>query len=159
MVIVADTGALISLAVIDKLELLQSLYGEVYIPPEVWREIDDVIEVFNIPTIRSLKDHVRSLSGMNIFADSMDSGEAEAAALYQELNADYLVIDDQNARSKAEKHGIRCIGAIAVLVEGRNKNLTGPLHPLFATLIARKRYYKKSLLNGVLAQYEEAPLD
>ncbi|GHV41053.1 hypothetical protein AGMMS49546_16160 [Spirochaetia bacterium] len=44
MVIVADTGAiislaLVSLALVDKLDLLQTLYGAVYIPDEVWREI------------------------------------------------------------------------------------------------------------------------
>ena len=39
MIVVADTGALISLATINKLSLLDKLYGEIYIPQAVWKEL------------------------------------------------------------------------------------------------------------------------
>lgn len=35
MIIIADTGPIISLAIIDKLNLLSELYGEIYIPNAV----------------------------------------------------------------------------------------------------------------------------
>ena len=35
----SDSGPIFSLAIIDKLELLDSLFDEVYIPKAVWREI------------------------------------------------------------------------------------------------------------------------
>ena len=37
--IIADSGPLISLAVIDRLELLQQLYQQVLVPPAVWDEV------------------------------------------------------------------------------------------------------------------------
>jgi predicted nucleic acid-binding protein len=159
MVIVADTGAIISLALVDKLDLLQTLYGAVYIPDEVWREITLFIEPMNIPQVYSLQDCVRSVSGPNPFAGIMHGGEAEATCLYRELNADYLVIDDWGARLIAEAHGINCMGALAVLLKARSHNLIGPLRPLFEIFVAHNRYYKKSLLNSLLVKFGEKPLD
>jgi predicted nucleic acid-binding protein len=159
MVIVADTGAIISLALVDKLDLLKTLYGIVYIPDEVWREITLFIEPMNIPQVYSLQDHIRSVSGPNPFVGIMHGGEAEAACLYRELNADYLVIDDWDARLIAEANGINCIGALAVLSKARSLNLIGPLRPLFEIFVAHNRYYKKNLLNGLLVKFDEKPLD
>jgi predicted nucleic acid-binding protein len=144
MVIVADTGAVISLALIDKLDLLQTLYGEVYIPDEVWREITIFIEPMNIPQVYSLQNCIRSISGPNPFAGIMHGGEAEAAWLYRELNADYLVIDDRDARLIAEAHGINCVGALAVLLKAKSLNLIGPLRPFFIILLEHNRYFKKT---------------
>ncbi|GHV80555.1 hypothetical protein AGMMS49944_23460 [Spirochaetia bacterium] len=108
MVIVADTGALISLALVDHLELLQTLYGAVYIPEAVWREITVYIEPMHV--LYDLQECIRPVTGPNPFAGIMHGGEAEAACLYRELNADYLVIDDWDARLIAEANGITCIG-------------------------------------------------
>ncbi|MCL2101809.1 MAG: hypothetical protein FWH22_08885 [Fibromonadales bacterium] len=38
MIIVADTGPIISLAVIDKLSVLSLLFGDISIPSAVWEE-------------------------------------------------------------------------------------------------------------------------
>jgi predicted nucleic acid-binding protein len=37
MIVVADTGPIISLAVIDKLSILNSLFGNISIPEAVWK--------------------------------------------------------------------------------------------------------------------------
>jgi predicted nucleic acid-binding protein len=89
----------------------------------------------------------------------MDFGEAEAASLYLEMNADYLVIDDRAARHTAETHGIRCLGTLAVLAKAKELNLISNLRPLFSVLLSYNRYYKKDLLNSLLASYGETRLD
>ena len=38
-VIIADSGPLIALSIIDKLDLLQELYEQVLIPPAVWDKV------------------------------------------------------------------------------------------------------------------------
>jgi hypothetical protein len=48
----------------------------------------------------------------------MDYGESESVILYQELNANYLLIDDQKARLMAESLGVNCIGSVGLLILG-----------------------------------------
>jgi predicted nucleic acid-binding protein len=159
MLVIADSGPVISLAVINKLDLLETLYGEVCISETVWQEISRYIEPFNIPQVQSLRGKIRKLSGKNPFVGLMDAGEAEAASLYLEITADYLIIDDRAARHVAEAHGVRCLGTLAILIKAKELHLISDLRPLFSTLISYNRYYKKELLNSLLADYEEAPLE
>jgi predicted nucleic acid-binding protein len=159
MLVVADSGPVISLAVIGKLYLLETLYGEAYISEAVWQEVSRYIGPFNISQVRILERKVKKLTGANPFAGLMDSGEAEAAALYFELKADYLIIDDRVARRIAETYGIQCLGTLAVLAKARELNLISALRPLFLDLLSYNRYYKKHLLNSILVDYGEAFLD
>jgi predicted nucleic acid-binding protein len=75
------------------------------------------------------------------------------------MNADYLIIDDRAARRTAETHGIRCLGTLAVLAKAKELNLISHLRPLFSVLLSCNRYYKKDLLNSLLAAYGESLLD
>jgi predicted nucleic acid-binding protein len=159
MLVIADSGPIISLAVIDQLDLLETIYGEVYISEAVWQEVSRYIEPFAIPQVHDLKGKIRKLSGTNLFAGLMDTGEAEAASLYLELNADYLIIDDRTARRMAETHGVRCVGTLAVLVKAKELNVVSALRPLFSTFILYNRYYKKDLLNSLLVDCSEDLLD
>jgi predicted nucleic acid-binding protein len=155
MIVIGDSGPLISLAVIDKLAILEQLYGELYIPLGVWQEIAQYIEFFNIPAILSYKDKIVNLQQPNQFIELMNSGESEAVSLYNEMNADFLLIDDKAARSVAEAFSVRCIGTLAVLIQSLEQGLTENLRPLFISLLNAKRFYKKSLLNAILAEYGE----
>jgi predicted nucleic acid-binding protein len=159
MIVIADAGVVISLAILDKLDLLETLYGDVYIPVEVWYEIEGVIDELQIPQARRFHSHVKNISTPNPFTGIMHSGEAEAACLYQELNADFLIIDDKQARIIAEQHGINCFGTLAVLLKAKSLNLIGSLRPFFGILLAHNRYYKKNLLNSLLVRFGEKPLD
>jgi predicted nucleic acid-binding protein len=158
MIIVADTGPVISLALVDQIHLLETIYGDVYLSPAVWNELLQFVEPFNIPKVKNLAPNVKSLTGLNRFTGMMDCGEAEAAALYQELNADFLIIDDRNARRIAQSNNIRCIGTIGILEKAKNLNLVSSLRPLFSILISKNRYYKKQLLNKILIDNGEASL-
>ncbi|MDR1788257.1 MAG: hypothetical protein LBR16_07400 [Treponema sp.] len=158
MVVVSDAGPLISLAVIDQLGLLEALYSEVVISETVWREVTRLIERFNIPQIYTLESRVRPLVGVNTFSNIMDAGEAESAALYQELGADYFIVDDGDARRTAEAHGIKCVGALGVLLKSKEAGLITSLRPHFAVFVKQGRYYKKGFLNALLAENGEAPL-
>jgi hypothetical protein len=55
VIVVADTGPLISLAVIDRLDLLGVIFGKVVIPEAVWGELARQITIFNLfpLTVRS----------------------------------------------------------------------------------------------------------
>jgi predicted nucleic acid-binding protein len=69
--------------------------------------------------------------------------------LYKELNANYLLIDDNDAKNFAETQSINCMGTLAVLIDAKDAGLIDAMRPLFKTLLENKRYYSISLLNRI----------
>lgn len=89
----------------------------------------------------------------------MDYGESESVILYQELNANYLLIDDQKARLMAESLGINCIGSVGLLILAKQKGLIQNLRSIFKVWQKNERYFSKKLLNEILSKTGEAPID
>jgi predicted nucleic acid-binding protein len=49
LLVVADTGPLISLSLVDKLDVLDVLFGHIVIPEAVWHELEGLIVSLSIP--------------------------------------------------------------------------------------------------------------
>jgi predicted nucleic acid-binding protein len=156
MLIVADTGPLISMAAIDQLDLLDALFYRVVIPQAVWQELEDNIEKASIPQVRRFQNNIMSVNHYEEIG--LGSGETEAILLYEEIHADRLLIEDRNARLFAEARGIRCTGTLGILIEAKNENLISGLRPLFYQLRAKKRYFALPLMNQILFDHGEKPL-
>lgn len=157
--VIADSGPIFSLAVIDNLELLNSLFDEVSIPMAVWEEItlDKSTEIYSRIEI-FFRDKVIPIKGFNELTFVMDYGESESVILYKELEADFLLIDDKKARSYAENFDIKCIGTLGLLSIARSKGLVDELRPIFILLLEAKRYYSLSLINVLLNRHNEKKL-
>jgi hypothetical protein len=155
-IIISDTGPIFSLALIDKLDLLNSLFDEVYIPKAVWEELarDENTTTFRL-IYDFFKDKIVEISGFNELIFIMDYGESEAITLYKEVDASFLLIDDRKARKIAESLGIQCIGTIGLLSNAKDKKLISELKPLFEIFLNNKRYYSKKILNMILAHHGE----
>ncbi|GHV41582.1 hypothetical protein AGMMS49546_17770 [Spirochaetia bacterium] len=158
MLIVADTGPLISLAVIGQLDLLDALFFQVVIPEAVWLELETLIEDQGIPEVSRFRDKVMPVSHYQEINPDLGPGEKEAIILYDEIQADRLLIEDNGARLFAEARGIHCIGTLGMLIEAKNEGLMPALRPFFAELIAKNRYFALSLLNRILVLHSEQPL-
>ena len=158
-IVIADAGPIFSLATINRLDLLDLLFHDVKIPIAVWDEI-----TLNKSTViygeieNFFKNKVCRIKGFNELNFVMDYGESESVILYNELQADFLLIDDKKARNIAENFGINCIGTIGVLVAAKNKGFIRELRPLFKTFLENKRFYSLTLLNHALTQLKEEPL-
>lgn len=101
--VIADSGSIFSLAIIDKLELLSQLFEEVKISKAVWEEITiDKSTEFYDKIEQFFKSKVTNIKGFNELTFVMDYGESESVILYKELNAYFLLIDDKKARKIAE---------------------------------------------------------
>ncbi len=145
-VVIADTGAIISLIHIKQLDLVEQIFGEYYITKAVWIELNNYEHPkFDTSELIKIKSKVKEIHSTNYLSMIMDYGEAESSILYQELQADYLLIDDNKARKIAESLGINCIGTLGLLLKAKDKNLVG-------------RYFAKTLLNNVLEQIGEQKL-
>ncbi|GHU81966.1 hypothetical protein FACS189468_5540 [Spirochaetia bacterium] len=158
MLIVADTGPLISLAVIGQLDLLDALFYQVAIPEAVWYELETLIEEQGIPEFSRLRNKVMPVSHYQEINPDLGPGEKEAIILYDEIQADRLLIEDNGARLFAEARGIHCIGTLGMLIEAKNEGLIPTLRHFFSELIAKNRYFALSLLNRILVLNSEQPL-
>ncbi len=155
MLLIADTSPLISLILVNKLDVLEKVFPNYVLPEAVWDELNNHNE------IRSFKKELNQLSKKvkqvkNYFSLSgIDIGETEAIILYKELNANYLLIDDKRARQTAESMDIKCIGTLAVLYKAKQKRIIKELLPVFLQLLEMKRFYSKSYLNLFLSKAGE----
>ncbi|GAB4407433.1 MAG: DUF3368 domain-containing protein [Bacteroidia bacterium] len=128
---IADSEPVFSLAILDKLAVLDALFEEVYIPKAVWEEVSRDTTLDHYPRIAQyFQGKVKEVAGFNELTFIMDYGESESVLLYKELDADYLVIDDRKARSIAESLGVQCVGTIGLLAASKERGLIGELRPV-----------------------------
>jgi len=159
-VIVADTGAIISLIHIGRIDLIEKVFGHFYFPKAVWIELCNYDDPdFDTSQLTNLKVKVKEITSKNYLSIVMDFGESESVILYEELNADYLLIDDHKATLIAESLNINCIGTLGLLLKAKQKGLVTELKPLFGKLITNGRYFSIKLLNDILAKTGESKID
>jgi predicted nucleic acid-binding protein len=125
MIVVSDTTPLNYLLLLDAAEVLPALFGRVYAPPAVIRELA----------------HPRSPEPVRRWADSppqwltvqepthidpslnLGPGEAAAIALAEELKADWVLLDERRGSKKAESRGLRVAGTLTIIEEAGAKGL------------------------------------
>ncbi len=123
---VVNTSPLIFLSHLDRLNLLQSEGREVFIPKAVLDEViareDRASAAVRLAykTWLRIKD-VTDRTGLDLIRADLHRGEAEAMVLAKELNAERLVIDDQDARRFADRAGIKTIGTLGILLAAKRK--------------------------------------
>src|SRR5215211_7854935 len=125
MLIVADSSALIALSTCDGLEILLQLYDDIKVPEAVFSEIVAPEKAQSDALGSFLSGRVMKVdtSRWVVAAGGLGRGEIEAMALYKELSADMLLIDDHRARVIAEHNQINCIGALGLLLIAKQRNM------------------------------------
>lgn len=128
--IVADASPLIVLAKLQRLWLLNDLYGKVLIGPIVKAEtidagraihalgveqIEAALEDDWLQTVR-LTDEERNLMQRLTRRSRLDQGESESIALAS-IRDLRLIVDDKEARSVAEAVGVEYLGTAGTLLE------------------------------------------
>lgn len=126
--IVSNSSPLINLAAINKLDLLEKLYGEIRIPEAVWKEV--VIDGKGQPGSEAVKrarwikkESVTDNAFVKMLMFTLDKGESEAIALTREKGAELLIIDERFARDVACSIGLHYIGTLGILREAKSKGL------------------------------------
>jgi len=94
--VIADAGPIFSLALVDKLSILNQLFDKIRISKAVWEEISsDDTKPFHEMIVNFFQNKIESINGYNSLTFIMDYGESESVILYKELNANFLLIDDK----------------------------------------------------------------
>lgn len=112
MIVVSDTTPLISLLKINRIDLLEKLFGDVLIPQAVFDELT-VDERFRLEAdeIRQKKfivvKPVNNPESASILkrAAGLDQGESEAIVLSDELKADLLLMDGSKGKKCISSDG------------------------------------------------------
>ncbi len=139
MIIVSDISPISNLILISKLQILQSLFKTVIIPPAVDKEIKamkligyDISSYEKADWIitRQLVDK-KTLALLKL---KIDSGEAEAIALAMEINCDLILIEERLGSTIAKQENLKTIGLAGVLVLAKERGLINELKPILSEL-------------------------
>ncbi len=117
MIVVSDTSPINYLVLIDEIELLPKLFGQVIIPSAV------VTELQNPGTPASVRDWINSppkwlKTRKSVTIDqniALGAGERETISLAKEINADLVLLDDRKARRIALDRGLKVTGTLNLL--------------------------------------------
>jgi uncharacterized protein len=142
MIVIPDSSPLISLAVIEKLDILGHLYEEIYAPTAVFQEVAGTDK----PFARELKlflngrtEDVKNKMAVRMLSGDIGAGEAEAIVLALERQPAVVLIDDLKARKFAKMNGLDVIGTMGILLKAKKDSLIKEIKPLISEL----------LLNGI----------
>lgn len=128
MIVIADTTPIITLMKLSRLDLLEKLFGRVFIPTAVYEELtanqNFLAEANFISTCPFLKRcEVSDRQSIKILREivGLDAGESEAISLAEEKSADLLIIDERKGRRTAKKLGLKITGTIGLLLHAFDK--------------------------------------
>lgn len=156
--VVSNTTPIISLLKLDRLELLQKLYSEVYIPTAVHREIEagkskrfyrDLLKVDWINIVE-----IQNKSAVKYFLD-LDEGEAEAIVLASEIGADLIMLDEKLGRFHAKQADLKVTGTIGILIKAKAAGFIRALNPLLDELIEKGVWINEKLKVEILKKVGE----
>jgi len=152
MLVIADSSALVALATCEAMDVLLELFDEIKVPQAVYSEVVSPGK-FHASTLDSfLKERVVSVDTTRfvLAAGGLGQGEIEAMALYKQLSADSLLIDDRRARAIAEHNYIHCIGTLGILLLAKHRGVIKQVVPFVEKLRDSSIYYGEDLLGKVL---------
>jgi predicted nucleic acid-binding protein len=130
MILVADSSALILLATIDKLDILDILFGDVVIPKSVYDEMVIPHKPQAEKLAKYAKHKIKEITNKPLFNVILGSGESDAITLYLEIGADFLLCDDKKARNYAKSININVVGSFGLLIKAKEKKLIKSIKPL-----------------------------
>ncbi len=123
-VLVSNTGPIIALALIDRLDVIRSCSEEILVSDAVHKELLE-----GGSSNRGLSSYQRaswikvrrlSFPPDPLLATVLDAGEASVIQLAREVRADYTLIDERKARKVArDVFGLKVVGTVRLLVEAK----------------------------------------
>ena len=157
MIVVSNTTPIISLSSIGYLNILQKLFDKVIIAEAVYHEIK-AKQQYGYLEIENDFIEVQTIQGQlykDFLLTELDSGEAETIILAKELNADFVIIDENLGYRIANNAGLTTIRTLSILLRAKEKGYIKQLKPLLDEMMIKGRWYSQSVYNAVLKQAGE----
>ena len=156
--VVADTGPLNYLILIEAIDLLPKLFEHILIPAAVLAELShsdapELVRVFATATPTWLEVHADPAPSVEDAADAtLDEGEQAAIALATSVGADLILMDDRAGVAAARRHGFSVTGTLGVLDLAARRRLID-LAASLTRLKTTNFRYRPEILDALLAQH------
>ncbi|PIP76461.1 MAG: DUF3368 domain-containing protein [Ignavibacteria bacterium CG22_combo_CG10-13_8_21_14_all_37_15] len=158
MEVIINSSPLISLAILDRLHLLNDLFEKVFIAKSVFNEVTGIEKPFSerlkfFATDLIIKAENRI--AVNILSKEIDLGEAETIIIALEKKLPCIILDDYKARKYAQLNGLKVIGTIGVLIKAKQIGKITNVKNELDVLIKNKIRISESLYNKALVLSNE----
>lgn len=137
MIVVSDTTAITTLLKAGEVDLLKKLFGTVIVPPAVAEEL----LAFHAELPPFIQTRRATTPDRPAGTEHLGRGEAQAMQLALELHADWLLMDDRQARGIAARLGLQCVALTALLVRGKQLGHVRSVRELLEVLEQRGDLY------------------
>ena len=156
-----NTGPLIALSMIDRIDILRHLFELVVVPEAVHKEILEGgatnAGLSNYIKAKWLKVMTLSNPVDPLLRTSLDDGEAAVIGLARELNAKLVLVDERKARKIARTiYGLHVIGSSRVLVEAKRRGLLDNVGDALQAMRGGGYWIGNSIVDVALKQAGEA---
>ena len=158
--IICNSGPLIALGILGRLDILKSLFDVVLVPEAVQREIErGGIRLSGLDNFRRA-DWIQVMPLKEkrdaLLESLLDIGEAAVISLAREQKASLVLIDERKARKVARDiYGLQPIGTARILVEAKRKNLLPEIASQFQKLQQEGYWIHASIVETALCEAGE----
>ena len=159
MIVICDSSSLINLSLINQLQLLNEMYGEVLIPPSVYNEVVEV------GANRVGSDDVRNADFIQVVAlydpndvndiNPLSRTDAEVIALAKEQEADLIITRDKCLRRYARQEGLNAIHTLTFLIEAKRMGLIKAVKPFLDEMRSKGVLIREGIYQETLQQADE----
>ncbi|MGB3295190.1 MAG: DUF3368 domain-containing protein [Phormidesmis sp.] len=129
MRVVSNTSPISYLVIINQINLLNQLFGEISVPGMVQAELASPKAPFAVrqwianPPEWLIVQLTALAHSTDLDLLKIDAGERAAILLAESLNADLILLDDLDARRLAANHGLALTGVLGILDRAADRNV------------------------------------
>jgi len=146
-IIISDTSCLIALSNIGMLHILQDLFEEVLITPEVNEEFGNQLP--NWIVTFQVKDKLKQAE----IEEKLDKGEASSIALALEITNSTLIIDEVKGRNIAKNLNIEIIGTVGIIILAGKKGVIKDVVSVVLKLVNNGFRLSNNIVDRIIEKY------
>ncbi len=151
--VIVNNTPLVAFWTIERLDILQALFGEIMIPVAIR---DEFLAVEREARRRRLQAEtwirvvaIQHPKRTQTFV-GLDEGESEVLVLAEEQNASLVIIDEHKARRFAERMGLPLSGTLGTLLLAKEEKIVFAVAPLLRRMQEAGLYFHPELIERVL---------
>ena len=156
---VCNSSALIALARIGRLDLIESLAARILVPAAVLREIEAGSDRDSAAQTIKSSPRLQIVSDLDlpeaVLSRRLDPGESQVLAFALHEPGRGVVIDDRAARRCAASLSPPMIGTVGIVALARQRGTLKAAAPIYQALRAAGLFVSPALVKAVLAQFGE----
>lgn len=162
--VLSDASPLIGLTIVNGLDWLPHLFGEVWIPASVQQEVlpgvqaRGELEISQALLLKHIRVWPETMPKPRQSLGDLDAGEMDCLSIALSLPAGQCLVlmDERAGRATAKEVGIQVAGTAAVIGMAKKKGLVPSAKTCFSRLHASDFRIGKEVIQAVLAKVGEA---